>query len=220
MPLFNHALTLQQDTGVLVRSAQAIIVPYGMCIAGVDEAGRGPLVGSVVAAAVILDPDRPIEGINDSKKLSEKQRNRLFDLIVANAAAYCIAEATATEIDELNILHATMLAMRRAINGLPIVPRLALIDGNCCPDVSIPCQAIVGGDALEVSIGAASILAKVTRDRQLVALDLIYPHYGFSQHKGYPTASHVAALMQHGAIESHRRSFKPVRDALMLHGAV
>lgn len=217
MPLFSLGLENQQYQGVLVRSTQAIIVPHLVCIAGVDEAGRGPLVGSVVAAAVILDPERPIEGINDSKKLSEKQRNRLFDVIVANAAAYCIAEATSAEIDELNILHATMLAMTRAIQGLPIVPRLALIDGNRCPTSNVPCQAIIGGDALEISIGAASILAKVTRDRQLEALDAIHPQYGFARHKGYPTAAHVAALMQYGAIDSHRRSFKPVRDAI-IHG--
>lgn len=217
MPLFSQKFSHDldhKDQGILVRSTQAIIVPNAVCIAGVDEAGRGPLVGSVVAAAVILDPERPIEGINDSKKLTEKQRTRLFDVIVANAAAYCIAEATPAEIDELNILHATMLAMRRAIHGLPIVPRVALIDGNRCPDASVPCEAIVGGDALEVSIGAASILAKVTRDRQLEDLDAIYPQYGFAKHKGYPTAAHVAALMTHGAIADHRRSFKPVRDAL------
>ena len=214
MPLFSHDSEIQQNKGILVRSAQAIVVPHLFCVAGVDEAGRGPLVGSVVAAAVILDPDRPIEGINDSKKLTEKQRNRLFDLIVANAAAYCIAEATPAEIDELNILHATMLAMSRAIHGLPIVPRLALIDGNRCPDSTVPCEAIIGGDALEVSVGAASILAKVTRDRQLEALDAIHPQYGFAKHKGYPTAAHVAALMTHGVIDDHRRSFKPVRDAL------
>lgn len=219
MPLFSPTQEQQQNHGILVRSQQAIIVPHLVCIAGVDEAGRGPLVGSVVAAAVILDPNRPIEGINDSKKLTEKQRHRLFDLIVANAAAYCIAEATPAEIDELNILHATMLAMRRAIHGLPVIPRLALIDGNRCPDANVPCQAIVGGDALEVSIGAASILAKVTRDRQLEALDAIHPQYGFAKHKGYPTAAHVAALMQHGAIDSHRRSFKPVREALALVGS-
>jgi ribonuclease HII len=214
VPLFSHEFDLQKNKGILVRSTQAIVVPHRFCIAGVDEAGRGPLVGSVVAAAVILDPERPIEGINDSKKLTEKQRNRLFDVIVANAAAYCIAEATPAEIDELNILHATMLAMRRAIHGLPIIPRLALIDGNRCPDATVPCEAIVGGDALEVSIGAASILAKVTRDRQLEALDAVHPQYGFARHKGYPTAAHVAALMIHGVIDDHRRSFKPVRDAL------
>jgi ribonuclease HII len=152
VPLFDQLLNCPQNTGILVRSVQSIIVPHQMRVAGVDEAGRGPLVGSVVAAAVILDPDRPIKGINDSKKLTEKQRNRLFDLIVANAAAYCIAEATSSEIDALNILHATMLAMRRAIDGLPIVPRLALIDGNRCPDVSVPCQAMIGGDALEASV--------------------------------------------------------------------
>jgi ribonuclease HII len=214
VPLFSHEFDHKKNKGILVRSTQAIVVPHQFCIAGVDEAGRGPLVGSVVAAAVILDPNRPIEGLNDSKKLSEKQRNRLYDVIVENAAAYCIAQATPTEIDELNILHATMLAMRRAIDGLPIVPRIALIDGNRCPNVAIPCEAIIGGDALEVSIGAASILAKVTRDRQLEALDIIHPQYGFAKHKGYPTAAHVAALMIHGVIDDHRRSFKPVRDAL------
>ena len=222
MPLFNNnsndplimSNSNMHGIGVLERSVQAIQVPLDFCIAGVDEAGRGPLVGSVVAAAVILDPSRPIPGINDSKKLTEKQRNRLFDLIIENAAAYCIAEATPAEIDELNILHATMLAMRRAVHGLPITPRLALIDGNRCPDINVPSQALVGGDGLEACIGAASILAKVTRDRQLEALDITYPMYGFAKHKGYPTAAHVAALMTHGVIDSHRRSFKPVRDAL------
>ncbi len=221
MPLFSSsalALSAAQPVtskGILARVARDIVIPDHLCIAGVDEAGRGPLVGSVVAAAVILDPACPIAGINDSKKLTEKQRNRLYDLIIANAAAYCIAEASPIEIDELNILHATMLAMRRAIQGLPITPSLALIDGNRCPtEVNVPCKALVGGDALELSIGAASILAKVTRDRQLESLDIIHPQYGFAKHKGYPTAAHVAALMEHGAIDSHRRSFKPVRDAL------
>jgi len=182
-------------------------------VAGVDEAGRGPLVGSVVAAAVILDPERPIAGINDSKKLSEKKRDALYAQIVEHALAFCIAEATAAEIDELNILHATMLAMKRAIEGLPITPKHALIDGNRCPPTHIPCTAVIGGDAQELSIGAASILAKVTRDRQLAELDTRYPLYGFAQHKGYPTAAHLEAIRQHGVIDEHRRSFKPVRDA-------
>ncbi len=221
MPLFNN---LEQKLGIgentnlseckiLKKSQHIINNDAHIFVAGVDEAGRGPLVGSVVAAAVILNPDHPIAGINDSKKLSEKKRDTLYAQIVEHALAFCIAEATAAEIDELNILHATMLAMKRAIEGLPVIPRHALIDGNRCPPTHIPCTAIIGGDAQELSIGAASILAKVTRDRQLAELDVRYPLYGFAQHKGYPTAAHLDAIRQHGVIDEHRRSFKPVRDA-------
>ena len=184
-------------------------------IAGVDEAGRGPLVGSVVAAAVILDPLRPIEGLNDSKKLTEKKREKLFIEIQEKALAWCVAEASHTEIDELNILQATFLAMRRAVDGLQITPHKVLVDGNQIPKgISIACEAIVGGDATHAEISAASILAKVTRDRDMKALDLEFPQYGFAKHKGYPTKAHFAAIEAYGVITQHRRSYAPVRKAL------
>ena len=185
-------------------------------IAGVDEAGRGPLVGSVVAAAVILDPLRPIEGLNDSKKLTEKKREKLFIEIQEKALAWCVAEASHTEIDELNILQATFLAMRRAVDGLQITPHKVLVDGNQIPKgISIACEAIVGGDATHAEISAASILAKVTRDRDMKALDLEFPQYGFAKHKGYPTKAHFAAIEAHGVIAQHRRSYAPVKKALL-----
>lgn len=185
-------------------------------IAGVDEAGRGPLVGSVVAAAVILDPLRPIEGLNDSKKLTEKKREKLFIEIQEKALAWCVAEASHTEIDELNILQATFLAMRRAVEGLQITPHKVLVDGNQIPKgISIACEAIVGGDATHAEISAASILAKVTRDRDMKALDLEFPQYGFAKHKGYPTKAHFAAIEAYGVIAQHRRSYAPVRKALL-----
>ncbi len=185
-------------------------------IAGVDEAGRGPLVGSVVAAAVILDPLRPIEGLNDSKKLTEKKREKLFIEIQEKALAWCVAEASHTEIDELNILQATFLAMRRAVEGLQITPHKVLVDGNQIPKgISIACEAIVGGDATHAEISAASILAKVTRDRDMKALDLEFPQYGFAKHKGYPTKAHFAAIEAYGVIAQHRRSYAPVRKALV-----
>lgn len=184
-------------------------------IAGTDEAGRGPLVGSVVAAAVILDPARPIAGLNDSKKLTAKRREVLFDQIVERALSWHIAEATAAEIDELNILWASMLAMKRAVEGLNVTPELVLVDGNRCPDLAMPSRAIVGGDGIEECIGAASILAKVYRDRQMVELHQQYPDYAFDKHKGYPTKAHMQALAEHGAIDQHRRSFGPVRKQLM-----
>lgn len=185
-------------------------------IAGVDEAGRGPLVGSVVAAAVILDPLRPIEGLNDSKKLTEKKREKLFIEIQEKALAWCVAEASHTEIDELNILQATFLAMRRAVEGLQITPNKVLVDGNQIPKgISIACEAIVGGDATHAEISAASILAKVTRDRDMKALDLEFPQYGFAKHKGYPTKAHFAAIEAYGVIAQHRRSYAPVRKALV-----
>ncbi|MCP5295277.1 MAG: ribonuclease HII [Zoogloeaceae bacterium] len=183
-------------------------------ICGVDEAGRGPLCGSVVAAAVILDPARPIAGLADSKKLSERQRERLAALIRSQALAWSVAEACVEEIDRLNILHATMLAMKRAVEGLAITPLEALVDGNRCPALSIPARAIVKGDALEPAISAASILAKTTRDEQMRSLDLHYPQYGFAAHKGYPTAAHLAALKRFGPLPVHRRSFAPVRDVV------
>lgn len=186
-----------------------------MKIAGADEAGRGPLVGSVVAAAVILDPNNPIEGLNDSKKLTEKKREKLFIEIQEKALAWAIAEASHQEIDEINILQASLLAMRRAVEALSIQPTLVRVDGNQIPKgLVVACEAIIGGDAIHAEISAASILAKVTRDREMVALDLRYPQYGFAQHKGYPTKAHFAAIAEHGVIDEHRRSFGPVRKAL------
>lgn len=184
-------------------------------IAGVDEAGRGPLVGSVVAAAVILDPDHPIAGLNDSKKLTEKKREKLFIEIQEKALAWSIAEATHTEIDELNILQATFLAMRRAVDGLQEQPMKVIVDGNQIPKgMTIACEAIVGGDATHAEISAASILAKVTRDRQMIELDQKYPLFGFAKHKGYPTKVHFEAIAQYGVIDEHRRSYAPVKRAL------
>jgi len=185
-------------------------------ICGVDEAGRGPLAGPVFAAAVILHPDRPIDGLRDSKKLTEAKRDLLAPLIKANALAWAIAEASEAEIDELNILHASMLAMRRAVEALATVPTLALIDGNRCPVMKIQAIAIVGGDDKVDAISAASILAKTARDAALVTLHAAYPQYCFDQHKGYPTALHLARLQEHGASPVHRRSFGPVRKALEL----
>ncbi|EDT03507.1 Ribonuclease H [Burkholderia ambifaria IOP40-10] len=185
-------------------------------VCGVDEAGRGPLAGPVVAAAVILDPARPIDGLDDSKALSAKKRDALYDLIVARASAYCVASASVDEIDTLNILHATMLAMKRAVEGLSVLPTLAQIDGNRCPTLTVRAEAIVSGDALVPSISAASILAKVTRDRMLVDLHERFPVYGFNVHVGYSTPKHLAALREHGPCEVHRRSFAPVREALDL----
>ena len=184
-------------------------------VAGVDEAGRGPLVGSVVAAAVILEPDHPIAGLNDSKKLTEKKREKLFIEIQEKALAWSIAEATHTEIDELNILQATFLAMRRAVDGLQQQPMKVIVDGNQIPKgMTIACEAIVGGDATHAEISAASILAKVTRDRQMVELDQKYPLFGFAKHKGYPTKVHFEAIAQYGVIDEHRRSYAPVKRAL------
>lgn len=182
-----------------------------MYIAGVDEAGRGPLIGAVVTAAVILDPNQPIEGLNDSKKLTAKKREQLFIEIQEKALAWCIAEASHEEIDQLNILQATMLAMKRAVEGLHIQPDLVRIDGNRCPDLNLTCEAVIGGDALHQEISAASILAKVARDRQMQALDLIHPDYGFAKHNGYPTKAHLEAMQTHGVLREHRRSYKPVR---------
>ncbi len=187
-------------------------------ICGVDEAGRGPLVGSVVAAAVVLDPDRLINGLKDSKKLSPLRREALSKEIILNAKAWGIGQASCQEIDQINILQATMLAMQRAVEAL--VDRLgqwpsqALIDGNRCPKLPIPAQAIVKGDAKEPAISAASILAKVYRDQQMQELHQQYPQYGFNQHMGYPTEAHIEALRQFGPCREHRRTFAPVRDLL------
>ncbi len=185
-------------------------------IAGVDEVGRGPLAGAVVAAAVILNPKKPIEGLLDSKLLDEAKRETLDKLIRKRAMAYCIAEASVAEIDQLNILHASMLAMKRAVEGLGLAPNLVLVDGNRCPAVDYPCQAIVKGDQHVQSISAASIIAKVARDRQMVELHQKHPEFGFDRHKGYPTAQHRAAIMQFGVTPLHRQSFAPVRNALMV----
>jgi ribonuclease HII len=180
-------------------------------VCGVDEAGRGPLAGPVYAAAVILDPARPIEGLRDSKKLTEARRDELAPLIRAHALAWAIAECSHEEIDTLNILQATMLAMRRAVEALATVPTIALIDGNRCPQLAIRAHAVVEGDDKVHAISAASILAKTARDAALVQLHAAYPQYAFDQHKGYSTALHLARLREHGPCPVHRRSFAPVR---------
>lgn len=181
-------------------------------LCGVDEAGRGPLAGPVSAAAVILDPMRPIEGLTDSKKLSEKQRDRLAPLIRERALAWAVAYAEVEEIDRLNILQATLLAMRRAVETLSIRPQQVLVDGLYCPDTGIPSQAIVKGDSKVAAISAASILAKTARDGLMLQLHARYPQYGFDAHKGYPTAAHLAALREYGVSAVHRKMFKPVRQ--------
>ena len=187
-------------------------------VCGVDEAGRGPLVGAVVAGAVVLDPNNPIEGLKDSKKLTAVRREYLYEQIMEKAKAWGVGEASPAEIDEINILQATMLAMRRAIEDLTTRlgawPDKALIDGNRCPELPIAAEAIVKGDAKEPAISAASIVAKVTRDRQMQILHERHPEYGFAQHMGYPTEAHFAALKQFGACDQHRRSFSPVRKVL------
>lgn len=183
-------------------------------VCGVDEAGRGPLAGPVVAAAVILDPDRPIPGLADSKKLSEKQRLRLAQAIRTRARAWAVAEASVEEIDCLNILQASLLAMQRAVQGLALVPVQVLVDGNRSPRLSVPVRAVVGGDATVPEISAASILAKTVRDALMLDLHRSYPGYGFDRHKGYPTEAHVDALRRLGASPCHRRSFGPVRTAI------
>jgi len=182
-----------------------------MLVAGVDEVGRGPLVGEVVTAAVILDPEKPIEGLRDSKKLSEKKRLALAEQIKRNAKSWFIASASVAEIDQLNILHATMLAMQRAVAGLQSKPDKVFIDGNRCPELPMQAEAVVGGDDAIPEIAAASILAKVHRDQQMLELDQRYPQYQFAKHKGYPTKLHLAALDQHGPCPEHRISFKPVK---------
>jgi ribonuclease HII len=189
-----------------------------ICVCGVDEAGRGPLVGSVVAGAVVLDPQNPIEGLKDSKKLTPAKREFLYEQIMEKAKAWGVGEASPAEIDEINILQATMLAMRRAIedltNRLGAWPDKALIDGNRCPELPIDAEAIIKGDAKEPAISAASIVAKVTRDRQMIILHHLHPEYGFAQHMGYPTEAHFAALKRYGACDQHRKSFSPVRKVL------
>lgn len=193
-----------------------VVYPDFNLIAGVDEVGRGPLVGDVVTAAVILDADNPIAGLTDSKKLSDKKRDLLFAEIQEKALCFAIGRATPAEIDQLNILHATMLAMQRAVANLTVQPEFVFIDGNRCPQLTMPSEAIVKGDLRVAEISAASILAKVTRDREMIALDKHYPEYGFARHKGYPTQAHFAALEKLGVIPQYRKSFKPVKKALGL----
>jgi len=199
------------------RDYPPLVVAYtGPYLAGVDEVGRGPLIGSVVAAAVILDPQAPIEGLTDSKKLTARKREQLDVQIRERALAFAVAEASAAEIDTLNIYHATHLAMRRAIDALIPAAEYLLVDGNRLPGHALPGQAVVKGDARHPAIAAASILAKVARDAQMAALDLRYPEYGFARHKGYPTKEHLAALEAHGPLAEHRKSFAPVQRQLAL----
>ena len=193
--------------------------PVAYCIAGVDEVGRGPLVGDVVTAAVILDPEHPIEGLMDSKKLSEKKRQLLSIEIKQHAIAWSVGRASPEEIDTLNILHATMLAMQRAVLGLNVTPDYVLVDGNRCPTFvgengNIASQSVVKGDARVAEISAASILAKVARDDEMIALDKLHPEYGFAKHKGYPTKAHLEKIIEHGVLENYRRSFKPVANVI------
>jgi len=195
--------------------------PIAYCIAGVDEVGRGPLVGDVVTAAVILDPDNPIEGLKDSKKVSEKNREILSEEIKEKAIAWSIGRASPEEIDTLNILHATMLAMQRAVQGLSVTPDYVLVDGNRTPTFSsdqgdITSQAVVKGDDRVIEISAASILAKVVRDNEMIALDKLHPEYGFAKHKGYPTKLHLEKIIEHGVLDCYRQSFKPVARVLGL----
>lgn len=192
-----------------------LLPPEGL-VCGVDEAGRGPLAGPVVAAAVILDPENPIAGLNDSKKLSAKRRAALAIEIRAKALAWAVCEASVEEIDQINILQASLLAMQRAVGSLAIAPEHALIDGNRCPELPCPADAIVGGDGKVASIAAASILAKTVRDAGMLELHQRYPHYGFDRHMGYPTALHLAALQEYGVSPIHRRSYAPVARLLAL----
>jgi len=190
-----------------------IFIPPGL-VAGVDEAGRGPLAGPVVAGAVILDPENPIDGLNDSKRLTALRRELLYEEIQEKALAWAVGHADVEEIDRINILQATMLAMKRAVEALQTVPDHALIDGNRCPDLCCPAQAIVKGDSRVAAISAASIMAKVTRDREMLSLDVIYPGYGLAQHKGYPNKAHIEALENLGVTPIHRRSYAPVRRVI------
>jgi ribonuclease HII len=190
-----------------------IVIPPGL-VAGVDEAGRGPLAGPVVAGAVILDPENPIDGLMDSKRLTALRRDVLYEEIREKALAWAVGHADVEEIDRINILQATMLAMQRAVEALQIVPDHALVDGNRCPDLGCPVQAIVKGDSRVAAISAASIMAKVTRDREMLSLDVIYPGYGLAQHKGYPSKAHIEALENLGVTPIHRRSYAPVRRVM------
>ncbi|MEX2516113.1 MAG: ribonuclease HII [Gammaproteobacteria bacterium] len=199
---------------IAVISAEISSILAGPSVAGVDEAGRGPLVGAVVAAAVILDPDRPIHGLMDSKKLPERRRELLAEQIRQQAIAWAIGRADAAEIDEINILQASLLAMQRAVVALHQLPCHVLVDGNQVPKLVCPVTAVVKGDTLIPAISAASILAKVSRDAEMYELDKLYPQYGFAQHKGYPTLAHLEALREHGVLPQHRRSFRPVTALL------
>jgi len=198
--------------------AKTVLPPFecrydGRLLAGVDEVGRGPLIGAVVTAAVILDPERPITGLADSKKLTEKKRLALYEEILDKATAWCIGRCEAHEIDRLNIYQATMLAMERAVDGLPVAPEYVLVDGNRCPNWRWPSEPVVKGDSRVAEISAASILAKVTRDREMEELDERYPGYEIARHKGYPTPVHLEALARLGVTPEHRRSFRPVQEA-------
>ncbi len=201
----------------VVQSGGSGELPSGALEAGVDEAGRGPLAGPVVAAAVILDPAAPIPGLNDSKKLTAKRREMLYTAIRERALAWAIVPCPAEEIDRRNIFQATMFAMRQAVSALPLAAQSVLVDGNRLPGgLNVNARAIVGGDGLEAAIGAASILAKVYRDSYMLELDQAYPVYGFARHKGYPTPEHLRALAAHGPCPEHRRSFAPVREAIVV----
>lgn len=202
------------QAGAVQTEIEQQLLDDAIAYCGVDEAGAGPLCGDVVAAAVILDPEQPIPELTDSKKLSEKKRERLFDEIRDKAIDYCIARATVEEIDSINILNARMLAMSRAVNGLQETCRHALIDGNKLPELEIEATAIIKGDALVAAISAASVLAKVHRDREMIDLDKEYPQYGFAKHKGYGTKAHLEALQEHGPCAIHRRSYAPVKKLL------
>jgi ribonuclease HII len=198
-----------------ITPEQVLLLSDGL-VAGVDEVGRGPLIGDVVTAAVILDPNKPIIGLNDSKKLSEKRRNALYIEICDKALCYYVGRASPAEIDELNILNATLLAMERAVAGLSISPQRVLVDGNKLPKFTVPIHAIIKGDGLVAAISAASIIAKVTRDSEMQLLDKKHPEYGFAKHKGYPTKAHFEALAKFGVLDEHRKSFKPVAKLLNL----
>lgn len=189
-----------------------------LLIAGVDEVGRGPLAGPVVAAAVILDPEKPIEGLTDSKLLSAKRRETLAEEIQQSALAWALGRAEVEEIDDINILHASMLAMKRAVESLSVKPDHVKVDGNRCPDLNCSMEAIVKGDLTVAEISAASIIAKVARDHEMMGFDVMYPEYGFASNKGYPTKQHREALIQHGVLSIHRQSFAPVRNALKSTG--
>lgn len=202
--------------GRKIYNMNEFVYPSYSLIAGVDEVGRGPLVGDVVTAAVILDPSKPIQGLADSKKLSDKKRIILAEEIKANALSWSLGRANPAEIDELNILNATMLAMQRAVADLHIQPEFVLVDGNRTPQFAIPSQSVIKGDSLVAEISAASIIAKVARDQEMDELDKLFPEYGFSQHKGYPTKLHFEKLTEFGATPYHRKSFAPVKKVLGL----
>lgn len=201
--------------GIPMIEQEQQLVEQGLRYCGVDEAGAGPLCGDVVAAAVVLDPARPIEGLNDSKKLTEKRREALYDEILAKAADFAIARSTVEEIDDINILNARMLAMTRAVEGLGDKPDHALIDGNKLPELDMDATAIIKGDSQVMAIAAASILAKVTRDREMLEMEEQYPGYGFAKHKGYGTKAHLEALQALGPCAIHRRSYAPVKKLLL-----